>query len=157
MRSSFAEKMNPRSQPKTAGNAWLRSLPIALSLPVPIWIINELVSSPSSEKLSSLFFVVLGIAVFVHLIAYAILGLPIFYRFYSSPTSLIWDIRTALAFGGVLGIIGICLTFFLFGYSTYTFKDPMIYISGFGYGVATGIAAYLVRPTKSEQAVTPNA
>lgn len=149
--------MNLRSRPKTAGKAWLRSLPVALSLPVPIWIINELVSSPSSEKLSPLFFTVLGVAVFFHLIAYAIFGLPIFYRFYSSPASMIWDIRTALAFGGILGIIGICLTLFLFGYSTDRFKDPMVYVSGFGYGVATAIAAYLVRPIKSEQDILPNA
>jgi hypothetical protein len=149
--------MKLRSQPKTAGNAWLRSLPIALSLPVPVWIINELFTSPSSEKLSPLFFAILGIAVIVHLIAYAIFGLPIFYRFYSSPTSLIWDIRTATAFGGILGIVGICLTLVLFGYSTNTFKDPTIYISGFGYGMATAIAAYLVRPTNSVQDVTPNA
>lgn len=149
--------MKLRSQSKTAGIAWLRSLPIALSLPVPVWIINELVSSPSSEKLSSLFFVILGIAMFVHMIAYAIFGLPIFYGFYSSPTSLIWDIRTAIAFGGILGIIGICLTLFLFGYSAYTFKDPMIYISGFGYGVATAIAAHIVRPINTEQNVSPNA
>jgi hypothetical protein len=148
--------MNQRSRPKTAGKAWLRSLPVALSLPVPIWIINELVSSPSSEKLSPLFFTVLGVAVFVHLIAYAIFGLPIFYRFYSSPTSMIWDIRTVLAFGGILGIIGICLTLFLFGYSTDRFKDPMVYVSGFGYGVATAIAAYLVRPIKNEQDILPN-
>ena len=131
--------------------AWLKSLPVALVLPLPFWIINELVASPSSEKLNSMFFFVLGIAVLIHGVYFAVLGLPLFLRYYSIPSSPIWHLRWAAFTGASLGVAGFCLTLLLFGFPERILRDPTTYFAGAGYGLATALAAYLVRPKQSEQ------
>lgn len=142
--------MKLRLKSKTAGEAWLRSVPIALLLPVPVWMISEIITGTSSEMLNSLFFTILGIAMAVHLCAYAICGLPMFFRFYKRPDARIWDLRIAILVGATLGIAGICLTFYFFNYPDSVYRNPLIYVSGAGYGIATALSAFLARPSSDD-------
>ena len=138
-----------------AVKAWLRSLPLVLVLPLPVWLFNEAVIEKTPELINGQFFGVFGISAVVHCLAYGLFGLPLFLRFFSSPSAMIWNFRLAAFFGGLLGIFGICVTFLLFGYPASVYQDPIIYAAGSGYGVVTAFGALLTRPKKSEQAAAP--
>lgn len=143
--------MKNRHSKRAAVRAWLRSLPLVLLLPLPIWLFNEIVLEKTPEMVNGQFLGVFGTSATVHCLAYCLFGLPLFLRFFSSPSATIWNFRFAVILGSLLGMAGICATFLLFGYPASTYRDPITYVAGAGYGAVTAFGALLTKPKKSEQ------
>ena len=146
--------MRLRLRAKSPGIAWLKSVPVALLIPLPFWLVGEVFTTPS-ERMSTMLFAVVALALGVHLASYFIFGVPLFLRFFRNPSALVWRIPWALTLGCVLGIIALLIALGLFGYSGRLIIEPQIYAIGAGYGLATAIAAYIARPEYSERDVPP--
>lgn len=92
-------------------------------------------------------FWILGIAMLCHLAAYAMTGLPIFYRFHRKADSRVWKPSAGIPLGATLGAVMLCVLFGILGAGwESSFRQPTFYLMGAGYGVATAIAALRQRP-----------
>jgi len=121
---------------KRPERAWTASLPLAAGLPAAFWMVGGAWIGKPMTALASLVLMQAG----VHIIAYALTGLPIFlltYRNYDSP---IWMLPFALVAGTLLGACAVALIAPL----------PVYIFLGAAYGFITAIAAWLQRPRHHE-------
>jgi len=114
--------------------AWAASVPLALLLPLPLWIASTaILGDLDGETL-----VQLCMPIIIHFAAYLLTGLPIFLAVYRKPNSPVWKLPVALSLGTALGASALGLTFFGWGLH--------FILIGAGYGLLTAIAAYRQRP-----------
>ena len=145
---------------KRAATAWARSLPIIIIGPSAAWIIfcvTAIFWDDTGTDLGSL--LVLGwiaaiSGALVHLLSYAIIGLPLFLRGYSSVGSRIWTLRFTVAIG-----VGSAFTSFLLFHLLLQDEEgfkilPLIVPV---YVIWTALGARRFKPSNSEQDVPPNA
>lgn len=134
-------------------NAWLKTLPVALGLPAVVWILFWGISQwRGLDELNRYEFkgaaIVLSITILVHFLAYAVTGLPIFLSCYTKAGSPIWMADIGIPFGAVLGALAVFFLLLIFYRTGTTWFQPISYLIGAGYGVATATGALLQRPTR---------
>lgn len=138
------------------------SLPVALLLPVLFWTLLGNISSPNPAAAEYLPSgpALLTYSVVAHLVAHALFGIPIFYRHYSSPGDLIWDIRFAVVAGAFLGLTGVfvaqCIVAALTAPSGGNFLMVLANLLGAGYGVCSAVGAWLARPAGTHSTPRPD-
>lgn len=138
--------MKTADHKRTPFRAWAASLPLALAIPAVFWIIEAAFTSEAPSSLNSTTFLIIGIAIVVHLLGYLITGLPIFLTQYKNLGSCVWMLPVSLVLGAALGTVMLCFSFIFFGYPFSTFRKPECYLYGAGYGLITAFAAFRQRP-----------
>lgn len=128
---------------KTALNAWIASLPIALLAPMVIGTGILIFNMRRDLHLDDFphLLALWGLSGAIHFIAYAFTGLPIFLCGFKKPHLKIWTIPGAILIGTGAG----ALVFATLGIA------KLSYI-GAAYGFITAIAAYRQRPHHHENA-----
>ena len=117
---------------KPAFHSWKRSVPFALLVPTMIWLA---VGAPIW---------LLIIAACLHLFFYALLGIPIFLRYYSIPSAAIWQLHNSIIFAALLGLALNTLLIGLIAFVVQSWPDYLLV--GPSYGVVTAIAAHFFGP-----------
>ena len=134
-------------------NAWLKTLPLALGLPVVVWIFIWGISQwRGLDQLDRYEFkghtIVLGITILVHFLAYVFTGLPIFLNRYKKANSPIWMPDIGIPLGAALGALVVFFMLGIFGRTGATLFQPIPYVIGAGYGTVTAIVAIMQRPAR---------
>lgn len=114
---------------------WLYALPYVLVLPLIFWLIVVPYQMTGDTFESSLPF--LGMAAFVHLLAFLILGLPLF-LFFWQKRSLIWYLPNSLLLGFLISG-GLGLPLYYSGGNVY----PPLLLICVGYGVTTAFGCWV--------------
>ena len=150
--------MNP--QPKRdALKAWARSSLACIFASPVILFMWELFESGTSGGIGSasaqigLFFGIAGIAAAVHFLVFLVIGLPLFLRFYSRPTSPFWRWLPGIITGTTIGIVSVPLVLSVL----YGRPLPELLHTAFAgglYGSLTAIACLLNRPSVEQAGAT---
>ena len=140
-RSVFDPQWNP-------GTAWAKSLPLALGIAAGLWILGGIIVGlfdiPSFPGNLALTAIIVAYSVVVHLVAYALVGLPIFAFGGTSACEWIWRMPIALLLGALAGVVPFVLLFPLIGGAGMVPGLTLFMLAI--YGLVTGFAAYLQRP-----------
>jgi len=140
-----------------AVTAWLRSLPIVIGGPMALWCILSFIGWISSGEAGSMIGYA-GVAIFailasapVHLLGYALFGLPLFLLGYSRVGAFIWNPLVCSLFGLLLGsMLAVSGMVGVQGMPDIQ-NDLMGYMAMFGvcYGIWTSAWARRFRPVAS--------
>ncbi len=133
------------------GTAWAKSLPLALLIPVAIWalmMVGAVVVDRSELWGAFAFlFIYLFYAVPIHLIMYALVGLPIFIYGGRENGRWLWRWPGALALGTAAGIVpSMAVAALIYGRDIFL-PEALTWVIVLGlYGLITGFAACRQRP-----------
>lgn len=118
-----------------------RSIPIALVLPVIVWII---IASITGEAGDACFAIFLG--GLIHLVCYLVVGSIFYSVFWPKPKSIVWKFYIALPLGFALGYLPFLLCYLLSD-PLNAFKSDNFYIGCIGgvYGLISAFSSVWVR------------
>ena len=131
--------------------AWSKSLPVAMGIPAALWLILMLIAAalePNNLGGTLVFTVIiLFYSGIVHLVAYAVVGLPLFVFGGTSDCDWMWRMPIALPLGIVAGVIPAILLISLFsGPGVFSQESWIVVLILAVYGATTGFAASRQRP-----------
>lgn len=121
-----------------------------------IWEVFESGTSGGIGSASAqigLFFVIAGIAAAVHFLVFLAIGLPLFLRFYSRPTSPFWRWLPGIITGTTIGIVSVPLVLSVLYGRPLTELLHTAFAGGL-YGSLTAIACLLNRPSVEQAGAT---
>lgn len=133
--------------------AWGRASAICVVASPAILLVWDLFESRASDPIGSttarigLFLAIAGIAACVHFLAFLLIGLPLFLRYYSRPKSPLWRWLPGILTGTIVGIATVPMVLsLLYGRSIAdSFLESAM--AGGLYGSVTALACLLNRPS----------
>lgn len=137
---------------KRTFKAWLKASAICIVASPAIFVAWDLFESPASLSRTyttgqiSLFLAIAGIGAGVHFLAFLLIGLPIFFRFYSRPKSALWRWLPGIITGMVIGGVTVPLVPFMLNNRPLTEGLLQTFLMGALYGGFTAWACLLNRP-----------
>lgn len=143
-----------------AFGAWAKASAVCLIASPLIFFVWDLFESSSSQPTGSksaqigLFFTVAGIAAAVHFLAFLVIGLPLFLRFYSRPEFPLWRWLPGIITGTMIGIISVPLVLSVLYSRPPTEGLLQTAFAGGLYGSLTAIACLLNRPNVEQTGAT---
>jgi len=120
--------------------AWCRSVPCVILWPLVLYILGGLPILSNGFGVLSVVGLAAGIGLTIHLMAYLVVGVPVYLLFWKSCPTL-WTLKMGLLVGVILGgftLVGLFL--FLYGV-IHESEMMMLFFVGGVYGVITAAAA----------------
>ena len=137
---------------KQALKAWAKASAICVVASPAIFWVSSLFEPPDPDPIGSasaqfgLSLAVAGIAALVHFLAFLLIGLPLFLRFYSRPLSALWRWFPGILTGTLIGFVTVPLVLSVLYSRPVTDNMLQSSLAGGVYGGITALACLLNRP-----------